>query len=99
MLTTEAALNGVSRRTEGTIVPHDEHPHYHVYLGYRDPYRGVRIFGTLRKARFESRSQANRWAEREQPDKRLRFVQRCDFDPEDCPSRERIHIAERRSDR
>ena len=94
-----AAMNGVSRRSEGTIVPHGDRPHYHVYLGYRDPYRGVRIFGTLRKARFESRSQANRWAEKQEPDKRLRIVQRCDFDPEDCPSRERIHISERRSDR
>ena len=100
MSESQVAVNGVSQRSEGTIVPRKlEHKHYHVYLGYRDPYRGIRMFGTLRKARFESRSQANRWAEREQPDKRLRFVQRCDFDPEDCPSRERIHIAERRSDR
>ena len=89
---------GVSRQTEGTIVAlESDDAHYHVYLGFRDPYRGVRMFGTVREARFES--QAQRWAERRQPDRRLRMVLRCDFDAEDCPSREPIPIYERRDDR
>ena len=76
-----------------------EQQHYHVYLGYRDPYRGVRMFGTHRAARFESRTQAKRWAEQREPDRRMRMVMRCDFEPEDCPSREPIPIYERRDDR
>ena len=73
--------------------------HYHVYLGYRDPYRGVRMFGTHRDARFESKTRAHAWAAQRQPDKRLRMVRRCDFDDADCPSREPIEIYERRADR
>lgn len=73
--------------------------HYHVYYGHIDKGRGVRMFSTTRAARYESKSAAQKAAAKQQPDKRLRMVMRCDFDPEDCPSRQPIPIFERRNDR
>ena len=80
------------------VAPDDCSKHYHVYLA--KPTRGgVRMFCTRREARFETRTPAQRWAEKQQPDPRLRMVMRCDFDPKDCPAKEPVDIAERRSDR
>ncbi len=65
----------------------------------RPAVNGVGAFTTTRLGRFESRTRANAWAAKQEPDKRRRLVLRCDFAPGDCPSKEPITIDERRPDR
>ena len=59
----------------------------------------MRMFATTKQGRFETRQAAHRWAARKYPDKRQRMIVRCDFDPQDCPSKQPIDIYDRRDDR